>query len=236
MKTLVNILQRHFLLAALPAALAFASCGNDDDSPAPAPDQGSILAVHAAPYASRVDFLVDDKKLGDIEYGKNSGYQNVNTGDRNVKINNSTTSAVLLNATQPVAKNVRYTVFAYNTSNSAVASLATTDDYGTIASGKAKVRVVHLALNAPSVDLGRTGVGATPIATSVGFGRASAYSEVDAAAYDLILQESTSKAVIKTLGSKTFASGKAYTVVIRGDATNTANSAVALAVDYIENN
>ena len=87
MKTFVNILQRRFFLAAVPAVLAFAGCGKDDETVVPTPDQGRVLFVHAASASTAsVKFVANDnKEVGSLGYGTSSTYANVVTGSQDRK-------------------------------------------------------------------------------------------------------------------------------------------------------
>lgn len=235
MKIFANVLPRTFLAALLPAAVAFSSCGNDDDNkPTPAPDQGNVLISHAAASANvQVTALADDKQVGQLNYGQSSGYLKVNAGSSvNFKINNSAGQTA---ATQviPVVKDQNYSVFAYAPTATTVGLLPVADDLTAPAAGQAKVRVVHLALGAPTpVKLSQqTVAGATDVpGVSAAFGGFSSFVSIPANTYNLLITTGTSSTTVVAVGdgtgtgtataTKNYESGKIYTIVVRGIASS----------------
>lgn len=235
MKTLTSLFRPAVLLAALPAVLAFSACSNDDDdNSTPTPDQGKVLISHAAASANiPVKALVNDTEVAQLTYSQTTnGYLNVNAGSPTLKINNSANQTA---ATQQVtiAKDQNYSVFAYAPTATTVGLAAFTDDLTAPASGQAKVRIVHLALNAPTpVKLSQlTVAGATdvPNASAV-FGAASAFVSIPATSYNLLVTTGSASTPVVVVGdgtgnssptaSKNYEAGKIYTVVVRGIAGN----------------
>ncbi|SNC75683.1 protein of unknown function [Hymenobacter gelipurpurascens] len=239
MKTLTSLLRRSVVFAALPAALAFSSCSNDDKAD-PIPDQGRVLAVHAAPNANvKVSVLADEQAIKDLNYGENSGYQVLNAGSKVFKVNVAGTTTTVATATQTVAKDKNYSLFAYSPSNQAnsVAPLWVEDDLTAPAAGKAKIRVVHVGQGAASpLTLYRTeSTGtATLLIPNISFGNASAFTEIDANTANLYLSNSSNVPVI-IIGSKVLAAGKIYTLVVRGSSTGLTTD-LQVKADFIENN
>lgn len=231
MKTLTSFLRPALLLAALPAALAFTACSDDDDNNVATPDQGNVLVYHAAAAANgQVTALADDKQIGQLNYGQNSGYQKVNTGTPALKINNGTQTVV--SQAFPVAKDQNYSVFIYSPTATigSAALLSVPDDLSAPAANQAKVRLVHLGVGAPSpvrlsVPSPVPGGAYTDLTTDVAFGTASGFVAVNAASLNLSI---TSTATPRTqvlavgdgtgsgTGTKNFEAGKIYTIVVRG--------------------
>ncbi|RSK35159.1 DUF4397 domain-containing protein [Hymenobacter metallilatus] len=235
MKTLTSLFRPALLLAALPTALAFSACSNDDDDNAtPVPDQGKVTAVHAAPNANvKVSLLVDDKSVKDLNYGENSGYLAVDAGSRVFKINVAGSSTTVATATQTVAKDKNYSLFAYSptTQANSISAIWVEDDLTAPAANQAKVRVVHLGLNAPSpVKLSQeTVAGSTDVpGISAAFGAASAFASVPAGTYNLLVTTGAASTKVVAVGdgsgsgtgTKNYEAGKIYTVVVRGSLGN----------------
>jgi hypothetical protein len=242
MKTLAPAFRRTILLAALPAVLAFAGCGKDDPDPVPVVEQGSILFVNAAANTFvGIKASVDNEEKTSLTYGVNGGgttpaYQAVNTGARTVKIDNVASGATFLTQTVTVEKDKKYSYFLYsNTATATPASLLTTDDLTAPAAGKAKIRLVHLAMGAPfntgDVSLSQTQPsGFLPLTSSVAFGNASSFVEINSGVATLLVTtgSGTTGNTVATVGdgsgsgtgTKNFESGKIYTIVTRGTADN----------------
>ncbi|PJJ54629.1 DUF4397 domain-containing protein [Hymenobacter chitinivorans] len=254
MKTLRNILQRRFFLAALPAALAFASCGDDNDSAAPAPDQGRVIFAHeAASSTGSVKFVANDnKEVASQAFGTSSSYAAVNAGSQTIKINDATSGSTVGTQTVTIDKDKNYSVFAYSPSATlgSLASLAVNDDLTAPNTGKAKIRLVHLGVGSPnavSLSLPNATVGTSDIITNVAFGTASTFTEITPGPYNLAVSiGSGATATIEasvgdgtgsnTATTKTYAAGKIYTVVLRGVKSNSIPDAQRLKAVIIEHN
>lgn len=233
MKTLVNVLQRHFLLAALPAALAFASCSNDDDSPAPAPDQGRVMIVNgAAGINVPVKILAGDAEKAQLSYGQNSSYQNLDTGDQIFRVNVASSGQNVI--TQPsakVEKDKSYSYFLYTPSaNTSGAGLVVSDDLASPSANKAKIRLVNLSLasTGPLRLSQELAVGYSDIIPDVAFPGSSSFIEINPGPLRLAVSAGNPSLPVYQVGdgsgsgtgSKTYEAGKIYTVVVRGDVNN----------------
>lgn len=231
MKTSVPSLRQLFLASLLPAALMFSACGNDDDNGTPTPEQGKLLVVHAAAVSNvPITAFVSDQQVAQLNYGANSSYFTVNAGAPVLRINSGT--QVL--ATQPVTvtKDQSYSSFVYSPSatiGSSPTVLTVPDDLTAPAAGQAKVRIVHLALNAPSpvrltVPSALPGTPGTDITTDVPFGSASGFIAINTASINLSVTAGTPRTQVIAVGDgtgtgtgvKNYESGKIYTVVVRG--------------------
>lgn len=232
MKTLTSLFRPAVLLAALPAVLAFSACSNDDDdNTTPTPDQGKVLLVHAAAVSNvQVTAFVNDQQVGQLNYGQNSGYLNVATGTPTLRINSGNTPLTTQGLT--VAKDQNYSVFAYSPSatiGSNPSLLAVSDDLSAPTANQAKVRIVHLALNAPSpvrltVPSALPGIPGTDITPDVAFGAASSFFAINAGILNLSITAGTPRSQVLAVGdgsgsgtgTKNYEAGKIYTIVVRG--------------------
>lgn len=229
---------RSALQVLLPAALLIAGCSKDDKpAPTPAPDQARIVFVHAAPSANiAVKFLVDDSEKGQVAYGANTGYQSVLAGTaRSVKVNVASSGTNALTQTIAVGKDLSYSFFAYTpAAGIGVAGVLIPDDLTVPASGSAKVRVVHLAPGAPAtVRLSQSTIaGAVDLpGASATFGGASQFITIPAGPYNLLVTAGSPSTTLLNVGNgtgtglatetKTYESGKIYTVAVWGNSLPT---------------
>lgn len=246
---------RRTLLALLPATLLLASCSKDDEPVTPAVDQGKVLISHAAAAANtQVTAFVNDKQVSQLNYGQSSAYLNVDAGNQTLRINNGTQQIATLPVT--VAKNQNYTVFAYSPAATigSAALLAVPDDLTAPPAGQFKVRVVHLAVGAPSpVQLTvpnpvPTAAG-TPVTGDVAFGNASSFANLTAGAVNLTITTAgtvpsgpRSQVLVvgdgsgSGSGTKNYEAGKIYTILVRGIAGSGVPTAQQPQAVIIQNN
>ena len=251
---------RRAALAVLPATLLLAACSKTD-TPAPTPvaDTGKVTIINGAANVNvATKILVDDAEKASLNYGQTAAYQAINTGSRVFKVNGGTTT--LVTQTYTIEKDKSYSYFVYNTGTSnASTGLMVTDELTapatTPAPGKAKVRLVHIGQGLGTV--GGTGT-ALPINLSeaqtvgyadripnVAFGTASAFLEINAGPFNLAITTGTAPGSVFQLnvgdgtgsgaGTKTYAAGKIYTIVVRGAESNL-DSALKPKAYIIENN
>lgn len=196
----------------IAAILTTSSCKKDEATFA------NVLVVHASPNAPGVDLLIDNSKVNSaaLTFPANTGYLKVESGTRNVKVNVTGTTTTVINADLALEEGKNYSVFAVN----AVANiepLVLADDLTTPASGKAHVRFVHLSPDAPAVDVALDG-GAVVFANTA-FKGSTAFTPLDAGAYNLEVRLAGTATVALDLPSITLQAGKIYTVFARGFVT-----------------
>lgn len=220
--------------ALLPAALLLAACGKDEPKPAP-PDKGNVKVYHAAAAANvAVTAFVGDQQVGGaLNYGQASAYQAVNAGSPTVRINNG--AQVVTSQAATIAKDQNYSVFLYSPAATIGSAMLLTvpDDLTAPATGQAKVRIVHLAVGAPSPV--RLSTAPSPIPGSVGadispdvaFGAASAFFPLSAGATNLtitttgtprmqLLAVGDGTGTGPATGTRNYEAGKIYTIIVRG--------------------
>jgi len=229
-----SLLKKHSLLSvvvlALLTTIIFSACDDDDD-----PVQGRVLVVHASPDAPSVDLLVDDTKVNSsaLAFPNNTGYLNVEAGDRNFKVNAAGTSNSVINANAMVEPNTNYSLFAINRLSN-IEPLLIVDDLTAPASGKAHVRLVHLSPDAPAVDVTLTD--GTVIFGNISFKSGTAFTPLDAGTYNLQARVAGTSTVALEIPNVTLQAGKIYTVFARGFLTPPAGNTNALGVTIIANN
>lgn len=220
------------LLAVMPA-LILTSCDDDDDE-ITIDDMSQVLVVHASPDAPGVDLLVDNTKVNasPLTYPNNTGYLDVESGRRNIKVNAAGTTTTVIDANLDLEKDMSYTVFAANTL-SAIEPVVLEDDLTAPASGKAHVRFVHLSPDAPAVDIAVTG-GPVLISNSA-FKSATAFTPVDAAAYNLEVRLAGTQTVVLTVPNVQLANGRIYTIFAKGFVSPPAGNNNSLGAEIIVN-
>ena len=248
------------LRALVPATLLLAACGKKDTpAPTPVPDTGKVYVVNGAANVNvATKLLIDDAEKASLNYGQTANYQSVNTGARTIKVVGGTTTLVTQNVN--IEKDKNYSFFIYNpgTSNATEGFLVTDDltaPATTPAPGKAKVRVVHLgqglgttngAGQALPINLSEAQtVGYADRITNVALGSASSFLEINAGTFNLAITTGTAPNNVfrfnvgdgngSGTGTKNYAAGKIYTIIVRGAESNLDNNLKPKAY-IIENN
>lgn len=207
---------------ALLALLAFGAGCNNDDPASPtksATQQARVRVLHASPDAPNVDVLVDGTVvLNNVPFKGYSNYLSVPAGARNFKVRATTDpSVVVIDVTPTLAANKDYTVIARN-QVATIEPWLLTDNNTAPASGKIKVRLVHGAPGAPTVDIYITAPGAdlamaTPTLAGIPYAAASGYLEVPAGTYQVRITPAGTKTVALDSGALTITAGQIRTAV-----------------------
>jgi hypothetical protein len=178
----------------------------------------AVRVVHGSPDAPPVDVLVDGQVvLSNVGYPDDSSYLAVPAGARNLKVRVAGGPDVVIDATPTLEANHDYTVIASGFAAS-IQAWVLVDDNTPPMSGNTKVRLVHNAPSAGSVDIYVTAPGAdlataTPVLTAVPFAAASPYLEVGAGTYQVRICPAATKIVAIDSGSLTLASGQIRTAI-----------------------
>ncbi|MBK7881098.1 MAG: DUF4397 domain-containing protein [Saprospiraceae bacterium] len=211
MKNKISILLSTILFASITL---FTSCNedesNDDKSYA------KVLVTHASPNAPGVDLLIDNSKQNSsaLNFPNNTGYLNVESGTRNIKVNVTGTSTTVIEANLTLAKDNSYSVFAVD-SVSKISAVVLADDLTAPAAGKAHVRFIHLSPNAPAVDVAVASSGAVVFGNKA-FKEYTAFTPLDAGTYNLDVRVAGTSTVALVLPAITLEAGKIYTVFAKG--------------------
>lgn len=223
------------LLAVLPT-LFLASCDDDDDDVDIIVDQANVMVVHASPDAPGVDLYVDDTKVNNaaLEYPNNTGYLEVDAGERNFKVTAAGAGLAnpVIDADVTLEDDMNYTIFAADELGS-IMPVVLMDDLTPPASGQAHVRFVHLSPDAPNVDV--VVQGGPELFTDVEFTEGTDFSPVAAGTYTVEVQPvgTDVAAVTATLDLE---AGKIYTVFARGFLSPPQGNTNTLGAEVIENN
>lgn len=148
-----------------------------------------VRVVHASSDAPAVDILVDGNvAFQGLRFRDYTNYTPVPSGMRMISINVAGTSTTALRLPFTLADGVDYTFYAFGKlANSTLTVIGTGDDLEAPAANSTKVRVVHGASTAPTVDIFVTAAFAAlpsaPLLTGVPFTVASHYLTVPAGDY-----------------------------------------------------
>lgn len=218
--------------ALLLGAVIFTGCKKEDEAPA----QARVLVVHASPDAPGVDLLLDNQKVNTapLTFSFNTGYLNVNSGSRNIKVNAAGTTTSVINANVTFDPSKSYSVFACNRLAS-IEAIVLEDNLATPAAGQAHIRVVHLSPDAPAVNIGVAGT-TTNLFTNLAFKGATAFTPVPAGTYNLEIRLASNNAVALAIPPTTLQAGRIYTVFARGFVAPPAGNTNTLNVSVINNN
>lgn len=222
MNTALSKIATLFLLSAV---IIFSSCAKDDDK-----THANVMVVHATPDASGIDVLIDNNKenTSALTYRNNTGYFNVETGTRNIKINATGTTTTLVNADYDFNKNDYYSIFAIDSLDN-ISALIVVDDLSDPRDGKAHVRFIHLAPGAPPVDVAVASSGDV-LFDNIAYKGGTGFQSVDAGIYNLDIRLAGTVNVALVLPTLTFADGKSYTVYARGFLLGTGTQALGTEV------
>lgn len=200
------------LALALTVGIAGPAC-SDDDPTGPTAATANVRVVHASPDAPNVDVLVDGAVvLTNVPYEAASAYLAVPAGTRNFKVNATGTTTTVIDADVPLTAGESYTVMATGLV-AAIQPLVLTDDLANPASGNVKVRLVHAAPSAPTVDIYVTAPGAdlataSPTLSGVPFRGYSDYLEVPAGNYQVRVTVAGTKTVAIDSGTLSIMAGE----------------------------
>ena len=209
----------HFAILAVMSLLALtAGCSDDSTSPQPVA-QARVRVLHASPDAPAVDVLVDGNvALTNVPFAASSSYLSVPAGAHNFKVRaTADPSVVVIDVTPTLAAGTDYTVIARNRLSS-IEPWLLTDNNAAPMSGQIKLRVVHAAPGAPTVDVYVTAPGAAlatamPTLAGVPYAAASDYLAGPAGAYRVRVCPAGTTTVAIDSGPLTLASGQIRTAV-----------------------
>ena len=175
----------------------------------------ALRVVHASPDAPNVDVRLDGEVvLSDVAYRDASSHLSVSAGTAGIELLVAGTDTVALSADVPLAGGVAYSVLAINPVAN-LDALVITDDLAAPGEGEAKLRAVHAAPSAPTVDVYVTGPAdplGTPTLSGVPYPAASPFLTVADGDYRIrVTPEGTTDVAIDSgtfnLGSRSVRTG-----------------------------
>jgi hypothetical protein len=177
-----------------------------------------MRVMNAVPNEASLDALLDTASFAtNIAYGNSSAYASTSSGSRNLQVEPSGTTDVIINTTLSVSSGASYTVVAANFSSQA-AAITLTDDNSSPVSGNFKIRIVNAApglgtadvyIVAPGTDL----TSATPSVSSLAFESGSAYQSLAAGTYEVFFTLPGQKVTYIDSGPLSLNAGQVRTLV-----------------------
>ena len=211
-------------LALASMVLFMNSCKKDDDDGPVEP--ASYQVVHAAVGAPSVELYLDDVKASAsaIAYGTSSAYATIAPKQYNVKVAGVNTINALAETSVNLNESRNYSIFVYDTLvNNKVKIFTLEDDLAAPASGKAKVRFVHLSPNTGAnkiaVDIAANGTvlfANRSYADVTSDASKASFISVDAGTYTVEARLAGSNAAILSVPGIVVEAGKIYTLVAKG--------------------
>ncbi len=174
-------LSRFLFLSVMAGATLFAQGGST----------AAVRVVHASPDAPAVNVLVNGTRaLEGIPYRGFTGYNNIPAGAVTLEIQVAPAGPIVLRETFTLMPGGNYTFLAIGRVSGGrnPLQLIGLGDDRTFEMGQAKLRVIHAAPSAPSVDVWATAPyvalgGVAPLLTNVPFGAASGFVAVPQGLY-----------------------------------------------------
>jgi len=223
------------LFFSLALLVLLTSCMDNDDDVVNQPVEVAYVSIyHAAPDAPELDIVVDGRVINrnPFDYASYSGYLNFFTGSREIKFNTVNAANALIDTTFNFENGKAYSLFAINRLPD-VEALLVVDSAGTPATGKAMVRFVNLAPDAPSFDVAANG-DTTPVFSNLSFKDATQYKEIDANIYDFQIRNSGASDAIVAAEDVEILAGRYYTIITRGFVNPPQGNTNILSVEVLE--
>lgn len=217
-----SIFKKLFAVTAiLGIAFSMSSCKKNDVDES---GSANIRVINASASSSAQSFYLANSAVvqGGLRYGDNTNYMAVNSGNNLVtEFRNEGSSAVYASGRFDITNALSYSIFLAGDGQQARVKVYD-DNNAAPASGKARLRFIHLSDGAPEFIDVRTSLNAT---TSVVAGlkrdNASTYVDVDAGLSSLFVFQGGQSASLGNFNFSAFTAGKIYTVYITGSTSST---------------
>jgi hypothetical protein len=190
------------------------ACGSSGDS-----NTASFRLVQASPDAPSSNLVIDGKtQSSNISYDNATAYLTVKTGSRHVQLVPVNASKAIYDANLSFASNAKETLLL--TGPVAQLQPITLSDAGTTPpSGDGSVRVINVSSKMGPADVyitvGNASLtGATPVATSLAFGKDSGYQSVLAGQYQVFLTAPGTNNAFLSTGPLSMTAAQNQTIVV----------------------
>jgi hypothetical protein len=194
------------------------SCSLDNNDQAIVPVKVAYVSLYnASPDAPALDIMVDNNRINQnpFDYTDHSGYLNFYTGDRNFKFNSNNAINALVDTTFNLVDGKSYSLFVINRLPK-LEALLVRDSASAPAAGHAMVRFVNLSPDAPPYTANMASASDSTTFQSTAFKAATDFVEVPANSYSINLKKADSGAGVLEANAINFASGRYYTIIVRG--------------------
>lgn len=210
------------------------SCMNDDSDVVNQPVEVAYVSIYnAAPDAPDLDIVVDGRVINrnPFDYTSYSGYLNFYTGNREIKFNASNANNALIDTTFSFEDGKAYSLFAVDKLPN-VEALLVVDSAASPASGRAMVRFVNLAPDAPEFDV--TDASGNSLFSRNGFKQATAFKEVDTDTYTFNIKNAGGTETVVSAKDVEILPGRFYTIITRGFVNPPSGNTNVLSVEVLE--
>ena len=177
-----------------------------------------IRLVNATPDEAGLDLLVDTKNVASgVGYGTASAYTSIGSGTRNLQVEPTNATNVLIDTTASVGAGNNLTLVSLNFSFN-ISSVLLVDDNSAPTTGNFKLRIVNASPGMGAQDVYVVTFGTDinsvqPTFSSVGFGSAAAISTLAAGDYDVVFTTPGQKFINLDSGKLTFSPGQIRTLL-----------------------
>jgi hypothetical protein len=181
-------------------------------------DNSKIRLVNATPDESSLDLLVDTKNVaGSVGYGAASAYVSVGSGSRQLQVEPTGTTNVLIDTTPSIGAGSNLTLVSLNFSYN-IGSVLLTDDNSAPTSGNFKLRIVNASPGMGAQDVYVVAFGTDlssvePTFSSLGFGSTADYLTLAAGDYDVLFTVPGQKFINLDSGKLTLSAGQIRTLL-----------------------
>jgi len=223
-----------FLSMALLVLLV--SCMNDDDDLVSEPVEVAYVSIyHASPDAPDLDIIVDGRVINQnpFDYTSYSGYLNFYTGDRSIKFNAANANNALIDTTFNFVTGRVYSLFAIDRFPD-IEALLVEDSAATPAEGKAMIRFVHVAPDAPAFDIAVADQAGAPLFAGKSFKQSTNFQEIDASTYTFQVRNAGGTDVVLSAEDVDIQPGRYYTIITRGFASPPQGNTHVLSVEVLD--
>jgi hypothetical protein len=177
-------------------------------------DTAQVRVIHASPDAPAVDiYLNDSKAITNLAYKAASDFAAVPAGSYAVKVTATGATDAVISANLPLEAGQSYTVVAVGQLADITARVYV-DDTSDLASGQARLRVIHASPNTPGVDVAVTG--GPVLINNLAFPNASDDLDVDAGTYNVEVRPTGTETAALSAPGLALEAGKYYTVLAVG--------------------
>jgi len=214
-------------MAALSIALV--SCSKDEDY-TPPPISG-LNVIHASPTNEKLDFFVENTRANtaDFAFGNKIGYLNLYSGSRRLVTTKKNSSTPLITENFTLEDQKIYSLFIYDKLD-IVKYLMIKDEITAPATGKAKIRFVHLSPDAPALNLNIGGKD-TDLFTDKSFKSYTDFVDIDPAdKVTFNVKNKTDGTLAAKIEDVKIEANKVYTVWVKGLKVATDDTKLAVAV------
>ena len=169
--------------------------------------------------APDLDVLVGNEMVvTDLDDFTFQQYQEVPSGNQNIRVNETGTSRTLVELNATLATNQPYTLIVLNFIDN-IEALLLTDDNNIDQASTAKLRLVNAAPSAPGLDFYFTAPGAdinavSPLLSDLTFKEVSAYQVIGASTYQVRVTETGTKTVLVDSGNFVLSPSQVRTGVV----------------------